>query len=70
MNRSINTPNINFYRINNDYNKSQNVRNYNTTPVFVFYKKYYTNPFIYRMPIFTESLFDSFIKITSEVNLI
>lgn len=65
MNSAINTPNINFYRINNDYNKCSNVRNFNTTPVFVFYKKNSTNPFIYRMPIFTESLFDSFIKITS-----
>lgn len=65
----MNHPNINFYRINNDRNKTEGVRNFNSTPVFVFYKKGYTNPFVYKMPIFTESLFESFLKITSEIKL-
>jgi hypothetical protein len=45
------------------------VKNFNSTPVFVFYKKDSPNPFIYKMPFFTEKLFDSFLKITSEIKL-
>ena len=65
-----NFPNLNFYRINNDANKSEGVRNYNSTPVFVYYKSGYKYPFIYKQPIFTEQLFEDFLKITSELKII
>ena len=39
-NKSKNHPQINFYRINNDLNKSEGVRNYNSTPIFAFYKNF------------------------------
>ena len=68
-NKSKNHPQINFYRINNDLNKSEGVRNYNSTPIFAFYKKGYENPFLYRMPIFTDALFNDFLNITSEVKV-
>lgn len=62
-------PGVSFYRINNDKNKAEGVRNFNSTPVFVYYKQNCTGPFVYRMPIFTEDLFEAFITITGSVSL-
>jgi hypothetical protein len=63
-------PGLSFYRINNDHNKAEGVRNFNTTPVFVYYKNNCKHPFVYRMPIFTEDLFEAFLRITGGVSLI
>ena len=62
-------PGLTFYRTNNDHNKAEGVRNYNTTPVFAYYKNGCTIPFLYKMPIFTEELFQDFLRITGEVSL-
>lgn len=45
------------------------MRNFNSTPVFAYYKQNCLNPFVYRMPIFTEELFEAFIKITGGISL-
>jgi hypothetical protein len=60
---------LKFYRINNDYNKAEGVRNFNTTPVFAYYKEHCNVPFIYKMPIFTDQLFSSFLDITGSLKL-
>ena len=61
---------LEFYKINNDKNKAEGVRNFNTTPVFVYYKQNCLTPFVYRMPIFTEDLFEAFIRITGGISLV
>ena len=62
--------NLEFYRIDNDKNKAEGVRNFNSTPVFAYYKQNNPNPFLYRMPIFTSDLFSSFLTITGNVKII
>ena len=64
-------PGVDFYRIDNDRNKAEGVRNYNSTPVFVYYKAGYPQyPFLYRMDIWTEALFGMFLTVTKEVAVV
>ncbi len=60
-----------FYRIDNDFNKSQGLKNYNSTPVFVMYKNGYPAlPWYFKMPYFTKNLFSNFVDITKQVKVI
>ena len=45
------------------------MRNFNTTPVFAYYKEQCSAPFVYKMPIFTEELFEAFLRITGGLSL-
>jgi hypothetical protein len=46
------------------------MKNFDSTPVFAFYKDKLKSPFIYKMSIFTTALFEDFLKITNELKLI
>lgn len=61
---------VRFYRIDNDTNKTEGLKNYNSTPIFVMYKKGYDNlPWYFKMPYFTKKLFSNFVDITKELQV-
>lgn len=61
---------VKFYRIDNDTNKTEGLKNYNSTPIFVMYKKGYENlPWYFKMPYFTKKLFSNFVDITKELQV-
>lgn len=61
---------VRFYRIDNDTNKTQGLKNYNSTPIFVMYKKgYHTLPWYFKMPYFTKTLFSNFVEITKQLHV-
>jgi len=47
----------------------KDMRNYNSTPIFAMYRS--DQPFLpwhYKMPYFTKSLFENFVKIVKTIN--
>lgn len=64
------TKDVRFFRIDNDTNKTAGLKNYNSTPIFVMYKKDYpTLPWYFKMPYFTKNLFSNFIEITKSLQV-